>query len=134
MNVKKRIGFLRKELQDAAKIHRGGDVAGYELKASRIYGLLREAWERGVEEVLLGRVVERYRNSVQTKRARDLSDITDEDCSTLENGMAKCSRWMAGHDQSPAENAPMPGLDELSQDINELDTWVDTINKRRQNK
>jgi len=131
MNVKKRIGFLRKELQDAAKIHRDGDFAGYELKASHIYGLLREAWERGVEEVLLGGVVERYRNSVQALRARYLSDITDKDCSTLKNAMDKCSRWMVGHDQSPAENAPMPGPDELESDINELDTWVNTINKRR---
>ena len=134
MNVNKRIGFLRKELQDAAKTYRDGDFAGYELKASRIYGLLREAWDRGVEEVLLGRVVERYRNSVQTLRARYLSDITDADCSGLENGMNKCSRWMAGHDQSPAENAPIPGLEELANDIDELDTWVNTINKRRQNK
>ena len=65
LKVSKRVGHLRKLLQQAKKLHRDGHQAAYEKEASFIYGLLREAWERGLEEVLLGGVVERYRPGVQ---------------------------------------------------------------------
>jgi hypothetical protein len=36
----------------------------YEREGREIYGLLREAWEQAVSEVLLNDVVERYRPSI----------------------------------------------------------------------
>lgn len=131
MKVKDRIKRLRNLWQDADKQHRLGNQSVYELQAAALYGLLREAWERAVEEVLLGGVVERYRNSVQTLRASCLSDITAEDCVSLEAAMSKTSRWLPGHDQAAAENAPCPEPDELQEDIETLQAWVDAIRKRR---
>jgi hypothetical protein len=40
--------------------------AAYETEANYLYGLLREAWKRWLEEILLGGVVERFRPDVQT--------------------------------------------------------------------
>ena len=54
LKVSKRIGHLKKLLQEAKKLHRNSHQDAYERDASVIYGLLREAWERGLEEVLLG--------------------------------------------------------------------------------
>jgi hypothetical protein len=94
--------------------------------------LLREAWERALEEVLLGGVVERYRPSIQTQQVAQIADITPVDCKTVETAMTKCSKWLPGHDQAAAARAPVPSPTELKADIDELDNWVTAIRKRRQ--
>lgn len=129
--IKKKIGFLKKQYQDAEKLHRDGHQAAYEKEASYIYGLLREAWERALEEVLLGGVVERYRPGVQTQQVTQISDITNDDCNTLNAAMTKCSKWLPGHDQAAAARAEIPEPDVLKADIDGLETWVSVIRKRR---
>jgi hypothetical protein len=131
MNVQKRIGHLKDLWQAADKLHRDGKQTEYERFASQIYGLLREAWERAVEEVLLNSVVERYRNSVQTNRATCLGDVCEGDCKGLDDGMTKCSKWLTGHDHASADNPPFPDPSELEGDIKGLEGWVDAIRKRR---
>ena len=133
MKVSARIGHLNALWQDADKTYRNREQEKYERDASRIYGLLREAWERGVEEVLLVGTVERYRRTIQTKQADQLADICADDLRALHDGMTKCSKWLPGHDQSPAENASLPEPSELKEDIEELETWVRRIWKRRRN-
>ena len=131
MRVNKRIGQLKKLAQDADRDYSKGLQDEYETQASMIYGLLRESWERAVEEVLLDGTVERYRHSVQTNRARKLSDITTTDVTALNNGMSKCSMWLPGHDSAPGSNAPIPDPTEMKGDIGALETWVRAIRKRR---
>lgn len=129
--VKKRVGQLKNLWQEADKIFRGGHQSTYEKEAKHIYGLLRETWERAIEEVLLGGVVERYRPSIETKRLPKIADISDADCKTLEIGMSKCSRWLTGHDQAAAARAEVPEPAELKADIETLEGWIAAINRRR---
>src|SRR5690606_3270355 len=75
MPVKRKIGYLRNEWQNADKLFRGGNQAAYEKEATHLYGLLRSAWERALEEVLLGGLVERFRVSVQTQHIEAIADI-----------------------------------------------------------
>jgi hypothetical protein len=110
---------------------RDGHQDAYEKEAKYLYGLLREGWERALEEVLLCKVVERFRPGVQTQQIAKIADITEEDCRLVEVAMTKCSRWLRGHDQAAAARAPVPEPDELKSDIESLDAWVKTINKRR---
>ena len=131
MKVKERIGVLKNKWQEAEKLYRTAPRDRYDREAKDIYGFLREAWERGIEEVMLGGVVERYRRSIQTQQAKHLSDITEDDCEVLDAGMTKCSRWLTGHDHAPAENVPVPEPNELETDIDALETWVSTIRRRR---
>lgn len=131
MPVKKRIGFLKNELQAAEKLHRDGHQDAYEKEAGQLYGLLREAWERGLEEVLLNGVVERYRKNIQTQQIRNISDISPEDCEKLERGMTKCSQWLVGHDQAPSAREDIPEPEELRADIASLEEWVTVIRQRR---
>ena len=91
MKVKDRIGHMKHLWQGADKRYRNGAQVQYEQDASYIYGLLRESWERGVEEVLLGGAVERYRNSVQTLRVSALADISEDDCKRDQSDRA--DRW-----------------------------------------
>ena len=131
--VKRKIGYLKNQWQSAEKLHREDHQAAYEKEAKYLYGLLREAWERALEEILLGGIVERFRPGVQTLHIKTIADITEEDCSALEAAMAKCSKWLAGHDQAPAARAEIPGPDVLKSDIDALEKWVAGIRKRRGN-
>jgi hypothetical protein len=82
--VKKKIGYLKNERQTAEKLFRDGHQATYEKEAKYLHGLLREAWERALEEVLLGGIVERFRPGVQTQHVATIADITSEDLSNTE--------------------------------------------------
>lgn len=131
LKVSKRIKHLKKLLEDSEKLYRAGNQSGYERDASVIYGYLREAWERGLEEVLLCGVVERYRPGVQTQQIVKIADITEEDCRILYNAMTKCSKWLPGHDQAAAARADIPEPDVLKDDIAALENWVTGIRRRR---
>ena len=131
--VKKKIGFLKNEWQAADKLFRDGHQAAYEKEAKYLYGLLREAWERALEEVLLGGVVERFRPGVQTQHVITIADITEEDCKTLDAAMTKCSKWLPGHDQAAAARAEVPEPAVLKADIESLESWVAAIRSRRHN-
>jgi AAA domain-containing protein len=131
MLIKERIGVLKKRLQAADKTFRT-EPDRYEVDAHEIYGLLREAWEQAVGEVLLNNVVERYRPSIETNRVKKLYDITQADCETVEREMTECSRWIRGHDAAPADATPIPDPDKVRERLEALDSWVTAIRKRRQ--
>lgn len=131
MPIKKKIGYLKNEWQSADKLFRDGEQTAYEKEAKYLYGLLREAWERALEEVLLAGTVERFRVGVQTQQIGKIADITPDDCRTLDTAMAKCSKWLPGHDQAPAARAPVPEPAELKADIEALEGWVGAIRGRR---
>lgn len=131
LKVKSRVRHLKKLCQDAEKLHRDGHQDAYERAAVEIYGYLREAWERALEEVLLGGVVERFRSSVQTRQVALLEDITRDDCRAVESAMTKCSRWLRGHDEAPAARAPVPDPPELKADVDKLADFLAAVRKRR---
>ena len=131
MNVKSRIGVLRQRWQAADKLQRTVGNQAYEPAAREIFGLLREAWERGVTEVLLNDVVERYRPAIETKKVAILHDITNADCKAVDDGMAECSRWMRGHDESMADGTPFPTPAQLKTRIDELEGWAKGIRAKR---
>ena len=131
LKVRRRVGYLRKRFQDAEQLHRQGHQDAYEREAVEIYGFLREAWERALEEELLGGVVERFRATVQTRQVASLADITHDDCRTITSAMMKCSRWLRGHDDAPAARAEVPKPAELKGDIDKLEEFLAAIRKRR---
>lgn len=131
MPVKKKVGYLKNGWQAADTLFRDGHQAAYEKEGQYLYGLLREAWERALEEVLLGGIVERFRPGVQTQHIGSIADIKPEDCRTVDAAMTKCSRWLPGHDQAAAARAPVPEPAELKADIETLESWVAAIHKRR---
>lgn len=131
MGTTARIGVLKQRWQAAEKRSREGDIEVYEKDARDIYGMLRETWEHATGEVLLGDVIERYRPSIETKKAKVLHDITPTDCAALEAGMTESSKWIRGHDHPAANGSPFPSPTELKKHIDDLDTWVAQIRKRR---
>lgn len=94
MKVKQRVQYLE-ELVHQAKTLYPDNMDQYNEKASRIYGLLREAWESCVEDDLLYSVVCRYRNSVQTLKLMEVG-IEDSDIHEVDLQMSKASTCKIG--------------------------------------
>lgn len=129
LKVTRRIADLNNRLQAAGALRRQEGDAAYESEASAIYYRLRKAWERAVEEVLLGGVVERLSDEIHTKQLRHISDITKEDIRIVERSMTKCSRF--AHDEATAINDPIPDPEEIQSDIDTLKEWRKAIMDRR---
>lgn len=130
MTVEKRIRHLNKLLQEAKALYGRNKIADYEKEVRHCYGLLREAWERAVEELIFGDVVQRFRQGVETQKLIGVA-VTDLDYLTVYRAMEKCSRWLAGHDEAAASGAILPVPDELAKDIKELESFVDVLKKHQ---
>ena len=129
MRVKKRIGALRGRLQEAEVVFRKGTELEYTERAKGIYGALREAWEKAVEEVLLNEAVLRFRLSVETNRLSNLGSLEPEHLRTMELAMGKCSQLLEGHAAPEVSGARFPEPDEIGEDIQELDDWRKELEK-----
>lgn len=132
-NVGHRIGRLKAELQRIQAIHHREGPSKYEPDARNLYGMLRVTWERAVEEVLFAGVVERQRSSIETNKLKKVT-VTPDDVARVFAGMTKSSRWLVGHDQPLVENTPVPGPEELSEDIDDLVEFVGEIRARQEGK
>jgi hypothetical protein len=130
MKLKERVGYLNRRLQDAEADLNAGHDERYRSVVHDLYGLLRESWERAVEEILLNRAVVRFGREVQTNRLKPLVDITDADLRTIENAMTKASRYIRGHDDAAAIADEPPQPSELRADIEDLTNWAKEMRKR----
>ncbi len=129
--LKQRIGWLRQQVLQLRAATESLDKEQIELQTSMLWGRLREAWECGVEEVLLGGAIRRFSRKVATQQLKKISDITDADTAAVDAGMTIASTWMPGHDLSAAINQPMPALDVLNDEVERLETWRKGIEARR---
>jgi energy-coupling factor transporter ATP-binding protein EcfA2 len=126
-NATKRIGALRVQHQNIAKLHKAGEEQEYRKQTVDAYFQLRMAWERTVEEVLLRKVILRFRKGVETQRLAEVI-VDDNDYAKVNAGMAKCSNY--AHDKALIGGIAVPDPDELLADIMALDFWRDEIEKR----
>ena len=118
MLVKDRLTHLDSLINDAAK-HHGADDTQYNREAAYVYDLLRETWEAFIEQDILNATVRRHDTDVQTQRLMRV-EIKDEDCKTIDEGVSKCSEWMAGHDKSKALSVNRPSPNEIRKDVQTL--------------
>src|SRR5699024_1518257 len=130
MTVKKRIGYLKKELNSIKKYYQT-KIEIYNEKAANLYGLLRETWETLIEEELFNETIYRHSAEIQTQRLKSV-EIRTEDYKIIDTSMAKCSKWMIGHDKSTALDINRPNSDEILEDILQLDDFRKSVVKRRE--
>ena len=130
-NTLSRIGFLKNELPNLKRMETSGDFS-YELHAKHTYNLMRETWERLVEEWLLRKVVERFSRGVKTQSLKEIvDDVTSEDNIIINAAMSKCSTYMYGHDNATGLAVDCPRYSEIEQDVTALDTYFKALKKRR---
>ena len=82
----------------------------YYYRAKEWCELLRERWERAVEEILFNDAIQRYNPCVQTQRLKK-APFTQDLYSEIEAGMTECSAWC--HDQARAINGDIPTAEDL---------------------
>ena len=129
MSVKARLEHIENVLSVASKLY-GTDENKYNEQAAHLYGLLRQTWEASIEHELLNLTVRRHGTDVQTQRLMEV-EIQDSDYARIQQGMSKCSTWMAGHDKSAALDVNRPAPKELREDIMELREFAKVISGRR---
>lgn len=126
LNVAKRIGHLKNELQQLGALERKGDADKYRQQVKTWFELLREAWERAVEEKLFKGVVGRFQPAIKTLSLSSVS-VTPAMTSAVEKGMTNASKWT--HDMAPALNRPPPKAAELKTALDELEAFVAQFKK-----
>jgi energy-coupling factor transporter ATP-binding protein EcfA2 len=128
VGTKARVGKLRQMLVEAQNAKRDGDDDQLRMVTTSAYGKLRLAWERCVEEVLLNGVIQRFGEGVSTQKLKAVL-VTDDDYKKIEAGMSKSSKFE--HDAASSVcRLPIPDPDELSADIERLEAFRATVDKR----
>jgi energy-coupling factor transporter ATP-binding protein EcfA2 len=126
LNVAKRIGHLKNELQQLGALERKGDADKYRQHVKTWFELLREAWERAVEEKLFNGVVGRFQPAIKTMSLSKVS-VTPALTSAVDKGMTQASKWT--HDMAPALNRPPPKAAEIKAALDELEAFVAQFKK-----
>lgn len=121
MNVKERISKLKQKLQSLNPVEKSGNVDEYYYLAKAWCGLLRETWERCVEEKLFNDAIQRFNPAIQTQRLKK-APFTIDLYEEIEKGMGDCSNWV--HDQARAINQDAPNTTELNVFLNSFETFV----------
>lgn len=120
LDVKKKVGYLKNELPSLKKIE-DGDQDEYRNRVKLWYMLLREAWERAVEERLFKGVVQRFNKSIQTQRL-DTVEVTPELIKEVNDGMSESSKWL--HDMAAGMNPAIPKNTKLETELKSLEDFI----------
>lgn len=120
LDVKKRVGILKNKLPQLKKAELE-DPNIYRDNVKSWYGLLRESWERCVEERLFKGVIQRFNKSVQTLRLGKVV-VTPELINEVTKGMTEASKWV--HDMAAIQNSAVPRNAKLEQDLKSLEDFL----------
>jgi len=122
--------IAEKRLAVAEEHFQGGRVAEYEQTMKAICSDLRIVTERAVEDVLMNKVVTRFRRSVTTmNRLAHLAKISPDDCAFLDDLMTRLSVWE--HSQSEEAPATLPDIAVVRHDAQRLHEWTLEFKRRK---
>jgi energy-coupling factor transporter ATP-binding protein EcfA2 len=120
-NVKERVKKLNEAIPNLKKLEADTDPDYYSEEAKKWCGLLRETWERAIEELLFNDAIQRFSPGIQTKRIEKMK-FTIDLYKEIEKGMAECSTWV--HDQARAINNPTPKVTKLEAFLTAFNEFV----------
>lgn len=124
MSTRDRRGVLTNELVRLGTLSKVGNPS-YEKEIVFWYGMLREAWERAIEELLFNGAVIRFRRSIETNRLKKaLGAWKSTDYEAIEKGMGRCSQFLPGHDHASELNPPVPTVSDAESDLKEFVDWT----------
>lgn len=131
LTTKNRISRLNQMSQEELRTAEKGTTEEYQKEITRCYSYLRSAWERAVEEILLGGVVERYSPVVHTQKLGEAIKASDYDIDVIKAAMTKCSSITEAHDDPCVSQPNLPSSDEFRKDVDTLDAWRKNYMKRQ---
>jgi hypothetical protein len=129
LSTKKRIARLNDKLSQLTAMFKRDDVEAYGTGVKQFYGMLRETWERGVEEVLFKDAVKRYSRSVETQKLKQIR-LEEGDIQAVEESMTQCSFY--AHTNPPdVDSVEIPEPKQLNEDLQKIKDWKTTIESRK---
>lgn len=128
-NVNTRINDIRKEINDLEKKELQPDDSEFETKASNITKKLRKTWERAVEEVVFKNTIRRLSPDVNTLCLKEVCFHGKEDYLDLHEGMSFMSEFP--HDAPECGGNASPDLEQLRENTNLLENWVDKLRDKQ---
>jgi ABC-type transport system involved in cytochrome c biogenesis ATPase subunit len=126
--VIRRIEILRQRF-DAIPVDVDRDTDEYRRLAKDFYTDLRESWERLVEEVLLGGVVERFASGVKTQSLKEVI-VRDDDYRTIYAAMKRVSEF-SGHDMAAGRQLPAPDRGDMRHDLDTISAFRVLVHRRK---
>jgi hypothetical protein len=105
------------------------DTDDYRRVAKDFYSDLRETWERLVEELLLGTVVERFSSDVRTQSLKMVT-VDDDDYTKVFFAMKRVSEF-SGHDKPAGKQVPTPIPADMKADLDVIETYRKGVDQRR---
>ncbi len=123
LNVSKKVGYLKNELGVLKKAETG-DPDEYRNKVKLWYMLLREAWERAVEERLFKGVVQRFNKAVMTLKL-DKVEVNPTLIKEITDGMSESSKWL--HDMAAGMNPAVPKNAKLVAELTSLEGFISKV-------
>ena len=126
--VTTRISDLQARRTDIEASHLDYNTEGYRRVAKDFYTDLRETWERLVETLLLGTVVERYSSDVKTQSLK-MVQVEDDDYRTIFHAMKKVSE-RSGHDMAAGKQIPIPTPADMKADLDTIETYRAALKQR----
>lgn len=104
----------------------------YKEKARYVYGKLRTTLERLIEEWLIGDIVQRFSRDVRVTMIAKLLKISESEIAFITAIYDKCCCFLDAHDNpANAGVVPMPDIDELNQDIEDLAAFFKEVKNNR---
>lgn len=113
LSVSKRLGRIRDEFARVKKLQTGSPAA-YEMAIKGLYGRLRDAYERLVEEHIFCDVLRRGIDRIETQRLR-MVHLSDPLAVRFHEGMTKANTH--SHDNPQADTVPVPDPTEFEADL-----------------
>jgi hypothetical protein len=126
--VKDRLKRLHETLK-AMEARTDVETDAYRRAVKDFYTDLRETWERFVEEVLLGKTVERFNTDVKTLSLKGVV-VEDDDYKKIFWAMKRVSE-RSGHDMAAGKNLPPPKINDMKADLKEFEDYQGVIRKRK---
>ncbi len=135
MSTKDRIKFLRQQVVDVKKYCKDFEnfiEEDYKEKARYVYGKLRTTLERLIEEWLIGDIVQRFSRDVRVTMIAKLLKVSEPEIFFITAIYDKCCGFLDAHDNpANAGVVPMPDIDELNQDIEDLAAFFEEVKNNR---
>ncbi|ABV35255.1 ATPase, possibly involved in inorganic ion transport [Shewanella sediminis HAW-EB3] len=135
MSTKDRIKFLRQQVVDVRRYCKDFEnfiEEDYKEKARYVYGKLRTTLERLIEEWLIGDIVQRFSRDVRATMIAKLLKVSESEITFITSIYDKCCGFLDAHDNpANAGVVPMPDIDELKQDIEDLAAFFEEVKNNR---
>ncbi|MBS8259704.1 hypothetical protein DYI23_05685 [Roseibium polysiphoniae] len=128
--AKKRINELNEAKNKLLKDDYDPAAQEFRDPLTAIYTLMRETWERIVEEILFNDTVQRFRPEVMTLRLEEACYDPTDDYPAIFEGMKRCSHY-SGHDRAADLPQELPAKEDIEADLQALLDFHTKVSDRK---